>query len=304
MNYTGSFKHDENKKVNKMNEHDLKDINVWLFLKGMLMGIADLIPGISGGTIALIVGIYDELIYSFAELFSNIHRLFSFIKKRPFIFLLVLYSGVFTSFVVFSKFVKFLLAVYALQTFAFFTGLVFASAILIFKRVKKPTFTYIFYLTLGLLSGYFISGLSAVLPHNLWVTFFSGFVAICAMILPGISGAFVLTMLGQYRYMIDALTSFNLIVLSVFTVGILLGLFVMSKFLKWLLKKYPNSTLYFLIGLMIGGTRNLIAYSKTNISLFSVFLVIGFLTVLVLEYYARRIAKKYKRKNHLRKIAE
>lgn len=280
--------------------NSMKD-KILIFFKGMMMGLADLIPGVSGGTIALIVGIYDELIDSLSALFSNIHRFFRFVKEEPFMFLLTLYLGVFTSIFLFSNLVKFLLASYVLQTFAFFTGLVFASAILLFKRVKFSA-KHLLIAAIGFIVGSLITGFSAALNHSLLTTFFSGFIAICAMILPGISGAFVLTMLGQYRYIINALTSFNMFVLLVFVVGILLGLFIMSRFLKWLLARYHNGTLYFLIGLMIGGARNLLSYASRGYVTFSIFAVIGFVFVLALEFFALKKPQKNQNKKVSGKI--
>lgn len=232
---------------------------ILLYLKGIGMGGADVIPGVSGGTIAFISGIYDELIDSLKSI--DVHalqllgkfRLADFWKKINGSFLLTVLAGVLTSLLSLAKLMTYLLAHYPIQVWSFFFGLILVSAPLILRDVKHWNFATVLAGLLGVAIAYAITILTpAETPTNLPFIFFCGALAICAMILPGISGAFILLLIGKYEYMITALTSFNLLVIMVFALGCAGGLISFSHLLSWLLHRYRYPALALLAGFMIG----------------------------------------------------
>ncbi|PNR94601.1 DUF368 domain-containing protein [Petrotoga sp. 9PWA.NaAc.5.4] len=268
-----------------------------VFIDGILMGIADSIPGISGATIALIVGIYEKFISSWSYFFSNISHLKKLIKSKEFRFLLILYIGVFVGLFASLNVIGFLMTNYENGVFSFFTGLIIASIFFLFGEISKKekhevsqnkTILFIFSSVLGFLLAFYISGLKTLtVDHSLPVILLSGFFAICAMVLPGISGSFVLLMMNQYDYIVKAVNELNFIVLMVFVLGAILGIAVMSKFLQWLLKKFYAFTMYFLIGLMVGGLRAPLSRID-NLTVLIIFGLIGVLFVVLLERLGRK----------------
>ncbi len=225
-----------------------------VFLKGMLMGICDLIPGISGGTIAFITGIYERLInavksFSF-ETFKNKEY-----KKLDLGFLLILFFGIGSALFFGSGIVSFLLENYFIYTMSFFIGLILASCFIIFENIKNHDFNRIVFGFFGLFVGVllaFLSPVEVVSPSYLYV-FFGGFIGISAMFLPGISGAFILLIMGLYEFVIGALHDFSKInYLIVFGFGALLGVFIISRVISYLFKKDRCRVLYFLLGLVAG----------------------------------------------------
>ena len=274
-----------------------------LFLKGLCMGSADIIPGISGGTIALILGIYEELVFSiksidlrivpygFAAIFKKEYRkkikeLFLSIR---FDFLVPLFIGIITAFLLLARVISELLLHYRSMIYSFFTGLILASAIVILLRVKRFNPIYLIYLLAGVSSAYlFLSSTGIYLNHSLPVIFLSGVVSICAMILPGISGAFIMVFLGQYEYMLAALKNLYLPPLVTYVVGAFIGIIAFSHILSRLLKRYKNAVLSFLIGLMIGGLKVPVSeVGSINLFTISCFMVGLFLVILV-EIASRR----------------
>ena len=268
-----------------------------IFIDGILMGIADSIPGISGATIALIVGIYEKFISSWSYFFSNIAHLKKLIKSKEFRFLLILYIGVFVGLFASLNVIGFLMTNYENGVFSFFTGLIIASIFFLFSEISKKekhevsqnkTILLIFSTVLGFLLAFYISGLKTLtVDHSLPVILLSGFFAICAMVLPGISGSFVLLMMNQYDYIVKAVNELNFVVLIVFVLGAILGIAVMSKFLQWLLKKFYAFTMYFLIGLMAGGLRAPLSRID-NLMVLIIFGLIGVLFVVLLERLGRK----------------
>ena len=274
-----------------------------LFLKGLCMGSADIIPGISGGTIALILGIYEELVFSiksidlrivpygFAAIFKKEYRkkikeLFLSIR---FDFLVPLLIGIITAFLLLARVISELLLYYRSMIYSFFTGLILASAIVILLRVKRFKPVYLIHLLAGVSSAYlFLSSTGIYLNHSLPVIFLSGVVSICAMILPGISGAFIMVFLGQYEYMITALRNLYLPPLVTYVVGAFIGIVSFSHILSVLLKKYRGAVLFFLVGLMIGGLK--VPVSKVeSINLFTIScFMVGLLLVIFIEAFAVR----------------
>jgi len=246
----------------------------------MAMGCADLIPGVSGGTIALITGIYDELIKSMK--FFNYYALHLLInlKIRDFwmyvngIFLLHIILGVFISFISLSRLIRYLLVNHSIPLWSFFFGLIFVSAFYIIPRRKNVS--VILFLLLGGVIGYSITSFSSLnSPEYLWFIFISGGIAICAMILPGISGSFILILLGKFEYILLSLMELNLKVILAFGLGCAVGLLSFSRLIHWLLDKHKSSTMAFLAGFMLGSLNKVWPWKKfdggvfTNLSPFN-----------------------------------
>lgn len=230
-----------------------------LYVKGVSMGGADVIPGVSGGTIAFITGIYDELIDSIKAIdWSVIKLIFQFKiaaawKAVNGNFLICILAGIFTSLLSLSKLMTYLLATHPIQVWSFFFGLILVSSPLIFRDIKKWNVVTILSGIAGVIIAYWITIVSPTeTPTTLWFIFFCGALAICAMILPGISGAFILLLIGKYEYMINALINFDIPVILVFVAGCFLGLVGFSKVLSWVLHHYRFPTLALLAGFMIG----------------------------------------------------
>jgi len=230
-----------------------------LYLKGVSMGGADVIPGVSGGTVAFITGIYDELINSIKAIdFEVVKLIFQFKigeawKQVNGNFLICILGGIVTSLLSLSKLMTFLLDKYPIQIWSFFFGLILISSPLIFRDIKKWNVVTILSGVFGIVSAYLITVVSPTeTPTNLFFIFLCGALAICAMILPGISGAFILLLIGKYEYMITALINFDLPVIIVFVIGCFLGLVGFSKFLGWILTHFRFPTLALLAGFMIG----------------------------------------------------
>ncbi len=230
-----------------------------LYLKGISMGVADVIPGVSGGTIAFISGIYEELIGSIKSIDVDAFKLLgqfqikSFWKKINGNFLISVLAGIVTSLLSLARLMTYLLEHHPIPVWSFFFGLILVSAPLIMRDIKKWDFTTILSGIVGIVIAYLITILSPTeTPTNLLFIFFCGALAICAMILPGISGAFILLLIGKYEYMIKALIGFDLPVIFVFVTGCFLGLLGFSRFLSWILTHYRFPTLALLAGFMIG----------------------------------------------------
>ncbi len=257
-----------------------------IFLKGMAMGIADLIPGVSGGTIALISGIYEELINTIENLnFSSLLVLkkegFSkFYHKINGEFLLPLIIGIGSSIVLFSGIIHYLLTEYPIPVWAFFFGLICSSIVLLLKQNKPNSIKSITLLISGFVLAYSITQITPKGGEvSLTYLFFSSMIAIIAMILPGISGTFIYILLGAYETVIQtsknsilALINFewnNFVLiysrLLVIGLGIVVGLKSFTKILKWLYTKYKQGTLMILIGFMLGTLPKIWPWQKTII---------------------------------------
>ncbi len=242
--------------MRKFNDYTL------LFLKGMGMGASDVVPGVSGGTIAFITGIYEELINSIK---SIDHNSFKLLIQLKFItlwkqingnFLLAVFSGVLLSIFTLAHFLEYLLINYPVYIWSFFFGLVIASAIMILKDIKKWKLSIFIALLAGIVIAYWITTITpAQTREAYWFVFLSGSIAICAMILPGISGSFILLLLGKYQFILNAVSELKLLILGIFTAGAVTGLILFSKILSWLLKKFHYPTIALLAGFM-GGSLN------------------------------------------------
>ena len=242
-----------------------------LFLKGMAMGISDLIPGISGGTIALLLGIYKDFISS---LKSINYKSFIYLVRLDFkklnnqlnlCFLLPVFFGILSSIFIFSSLISFLLLDYKVLLFSFFFGLIFFSSIRLISSLK-PTSTLDFFIVfVGLVIGlsfFFVSSLST--SNSIFSIFLAGFIAISAMLLPGISGSYILLILGKYEFMLDSISSFNWINILIFSLGAIAGILSFSKMIHYLLKNYYRSTIFFLSGLMMGALNKVWPWQLDN----------------------------------------
>ena len=223
------------------------------------MGGADVIPGVSGGTIAFITGIYDELINSLKAIDLTTLQLLVKLKideawnRVNGTFLLAILGGIITSLLSLANLMTYLLKAFPIQTWSFFMGLILVSSMLIFRDIKKWNLGVMIATVVGAVIAYTITVLSpAETPTDLPFIFFCGALAICAMILPGISGAFILLLIGKYEYMITSLTNFNWLVILVFASGCVVGLTLFSKVLGWVLQHYRFQTVGMLAGFMLG----------------------------------------------------
>ena len=240
-------------------------------LKGMAMGAADVVPGVSGGTIAFISGIYEELLGSI----SNVNfGLLKTLKKEGFKvawkevngnFLLSLFIGIFISIVSLAKAIKFLLENEPVLLWSFFFGLVLASIIYIAKQITKWNSIAIIVLVLGAFLAYYITTLNPLVSENssLFFMFIAGAIAICAMILPGISGAFILVLLGAYKPVLAAVNDRDYKTIAAVGLGAIIGLLTFSKVLKWLFAHYKNYTLAVLTGFIIGSLNKIWPWKET-----------------------------------------
>jgi len=242
-------------------------------LKGMGMGAADVVPGVSGGTIAFISGIYEELLTSI----SNVNfGLLKTLKKEGFkvawkqlngAFLTSLFLGIFISIVSLAKTIKYLLENEPILLWSFFFGLVVASIIYIGKQVENWNYKFLFLAMFGVAFGYIITIASSTTLTEINYLFlvFAGAIASCAMILPGISGSYILLLMGVYPIVMTAITQRDFTIISAIGIGVILGLLLFSRLLKWLFKKYKNQMLVVLTGLMLGSLNKVWPW-KTTIS--------------------------------------
>jgi putative membrane protein len=246
----------------------------------MAMGISDLIPGISGGTIALITGVYDDFISSLNNLkINNIRSIlksnfFLKFKEFKFDFLIFLALGIISSILIFSKIISNLLINYPQEITSFFFGLILASIPFILKGIKVFSFNYLPFLIGSILITSYLLGLNNINGEiSLIYIFICGFFCSCAMILPGISGAYILLIFSSYDFILEKLniflTDFNFndfIWIGVFILGILTGILTFSRFVKYLLNKHKNITIVSLSGLIIGSLPVLIPFEITELN--------------------------------------
>ncbi len=230
-----------------------------LVLKGMGMGAADVVPGVSGGTIAFITGIYEELIDSIKSINLSALKLFFTGKFAEFwstingTFLISVLLGIGISVFSFAKGLEYLLIHFPILVWSFFFGLIVASAIYVARTIKTWNNGTILAGIAGIAVAYSITIISpAEANTSYWFIFVAGSIAICAMILPGISGSFILVLLGMYKFVLAAVSNLEISVILTFMVGAAVGIIAFSNVLSWLLKKYHNSTIAILAGFMVG----------------------------------------------------
>ena len=228
--------------------------------KGFLMGAANVVPGVSGGTIALITGIYAEIIEALNSLMVGetwkalFHGEFrKFCKCIHGRFLLALVIGIVASVFSLAKLMEYTLAHYPIQTWALFFGLIIASAVLMFRDIKDWKWRDAIFALLGVGLGLLVCTLSPTqTPDTWWFLFICGAVAVCTMILPGISGSFVLVLFCKYEYVMSAISQLDIPVLLIFFAGCVIGILAFSKFLHWLLARFERQTMLVLLGFVLG----------------------------------------------------
>ena len=241
---------------------DKKNRGFRLFATGATMGTADLVPGVSGGTIALLFGIYEELLYSLKLVTGEVPRLA--LKRQfkkawqtiPFGFLIPVFAGMALAIVGLVSVITYLLDVYPVYIWSLFFGLIIGSALIVSRRVKSWNWRRALLLLLGFLTIFVVVGLPATSGStSLLSAALTGTIAIIAMILPGISGSLIMVILGQYERIIHAVSDRDFVTLGVFAAGAIVGLAVFSRLLSWLLREYHGAVLAFLTGMMIGSLR-------------------------------------------------
>ena len=240
-------------------------------LKGMAMGAADVVPGVSGGTIAFISGIYEELLSTISNVNLSLLKTLKTSgikaawKQLNGSFLVALFLGIFVSIVSLAKVIKHLLESQPILLWSFFFGLVLASIIYIAKQITDWNFEAFLILIIGAVLAYFITTLNPLVSENsssLFV-FLAGAIAICAMILPGISGSFILVLLGAYKTVLEAINNRDFKTILVFMAGAVVGLLTFSRVLKWLFKNHKNLTLAVLTGFIIGSLNKIWPWKET-----------------------------------------
>lgn len=227
--------------------------------KGVCMGAADVIPGVSGGTIAFLTGIYQELVDSIRSVnLASVKLLLSgrigaFWKAVNGPFLLSVAAGILASVFSLARLMKYLLEYHPIPLWSFFFGLILASAVYILRELDRWNAANAVSLAAGIgVAAYICLVTPGHTPEAGWFVFLSGAIAICAMILPGISGSFILLLLGKYAFVMEAVTSLDVPVLALFAAGAVVGILSFSRLLSWLLKKYYMQTIALLSGFMIG----------------------------------------------------
>lgn len=307
---------------------------ITLFFKGMAMGGADVVPGVSGGTIAFITGIYETLLESIASVNAEALQLLIKGRVKDFWqhingnFLVTLFAGIFVSILTLAQLLGYLLEAYPIQLWSFFFGLIIIAAYLVAKEIGQWSAAVFVAAAVGIAIAYYITlATPAETPTSLWFVFLSGAVAICAMILPGISGSFILLILGKYEFILEAVNERNLAVIAVFGLGCVVGILTFARIISWLLDRYHDVAVALLAGFMIGSlgkiwpwkeavltrldsngeevpfvTRNVLPAhfeqltgQEALLGQAILFMLIGFLLVLGIERFANYQQKKSKR---------
>lgn len=244
--------------------------HLWLYLKGIAMGSADVVPGVSGGTIAFITGIYTELLDSIKSV--NLSSLMLLFKEGPKAawkaingtFLITLLAGVLTAILTLAKVIHYLLDQHAVLLWAFFFGLILASSLHMAKQINQWQLSTVAALLIGALFAGFISIASPTsIEASYFNIFIAGSIAICAMILPGISGSFILLLMGLYAPVLAAVKGLELDIMLIFALGAGLGLMLFSRLLSWLLHHYQDLMFSLLTGFMLGALLKVWPWKET-----------------------------------------
>lgn len=278
-----------------------KTINFRLVFTGMSMGLCDLIPGVSSGTVAFLYGIYDELLYAINTITSQTLRLFLKLRFRqawrsiPFKFILPLMIGMVVSVFAMSDVVGYLLETQPVFTWSLFFGFVLGSVFMVKGRVKSWGKRQILILLAGFVSVFLLVGMPALqMESSPVVVFVSGIIGSIAMILPGISGSLILVLIGQYENIINSISNRDFVTLAIFACGIVVGLSLFARLLGWLLRNHHNSVMVVLIGVILGSLRavwpwqnydfnpnSIAGYVSVLVSI--VLMAVGFFVVVALE---------------------
>jgi len=267
------------------------------FIIGLFMGGANIIPGVSGGTVALVMGIYDKLIHSINEIPKDIPvRLIkldlegvkSGLKKIDFPFLGALFIGALTAVVSIARILSYLIEAYPSPTYALFFGLIGGSVILIYKYIDELNLKSVLSAVIGFAAiSLLLSVQGGIESDHPVMIFFGGMFSVASMILPGISGSYILMILGQYEFLLKALYGMDLLIITIFMAGAFTGLFGLAKLLDHLLERARSLTIAFLFGLMLGALREPLFESiseATSLKEVVVPAVIGIIAVLYLEH--------------------
>lgn len=241
-----------------------------LLLKGCAMGSADVVPGVSGGTIAFISGIYEELIESIRRVDITALRLLCRGEFRALWrhingkFLLPVLIGIGIAIFSLARLMTWLLAHHPIEIWSFFFGLIIASALLVARQIERWNIMTAVALVIGTAAAWWITvATPAQMPETWWFIMLAGAIAICAMILPGISGAFILLLLGKYQYIMHAISELNVPVILLFAVGAVAGIISFSHLLSWLLKNWHDTTIAVLMGFMLGSLNKVWPWKET-----------------------------------------
>jgi putative membrane protein len=302
-----------------MEETNKKDRSLldyfWISARGFAMGAADVVPGVSGGTMAFILGIYDELLDAIHAVdMTFIRRILTLKWKEafaefPWKFLLALALGLGTAVLTLANALHWALENRPVYIWAFFFGLIVASIITVRKRVGNWSIANILAALAATIGAYILVGLApSETPHTPLLLFLSGAVAICAMILPGISGAFILVLLGKYAYVLGAVKNFDILTIVLVGFGAVTGLLAFVRLLRWMLNKNHDLVVSILIGFMLGSLRKVWPWKifepisetfikETNfipaafngeVAIAILLMILGVVLVLVMEYFANR----------------
>ena len=241
-----------------------------LTLKGFCMGSADVVPGVSGGTMAFILGIYEELIKAIRSFDLNFLKLILSLKMKDAMnhaswqFLTAVGLGILIAIFSLARILSWLLQNQPILIWSFFFGLILASVYTVSRKLNQWNLFIPLWMLLGAAGAYLLVGMVPVsTPDAPWFLFISGAVAICAMILPGISGAFILVLMGKYHFVLEAVNNHDLFTLMVVAAGACVGLIAFSRFLNWILKKHHVMTIAILTGLMLGSLRKIWPWKET-----------------------------------------
>lgn len=234
------------------------------------MGAADVVPGVSGGTIAFITGIYEELVYSIKSINLKALKLFftgrwrSFWKQINGSFLLAVFAGIVISVLSLAKLLEYLLENHPILIWSFFFGLILASSYVVSRKISKWEYPKVVALVGGIGIAFYITSVSpATTTDATWFVFLSGALAICAMILPGISGSFILLLLGKYEFALHAVNERIIPDLLLLGSGAVIGIILFANLLSWLLKRYYDITIAVLVGFMIGSLNKIWPWKET-----------------------------------------
>ncbi len=230
------------------------------FFKGIAVGVANIIPGVSGGTIALITGIFERLINAIKAFDLTAAKLLftgkwkTFAEKTDFYFLLTLFVGIALAIITLARVFDYLFRDYPVYIWSYFFGLVLASIYFVAKTIERWNFVVILLFVLGTAFAVFVSLINPAAENsNFWYLFLCGIVAICSMILPGLSGSFVLILMGNYELVaIQAINNRELSILFPVALGAIIGLIAFSHLLSWVFKRYKDQTIAVLVGFILG----------------------------------------------------
>ena len=250
-------------------KRNIKDYLV-IGLKGIGMGAADVVPGVSGGTIAFITGIYEELVTSIKSINIAAARILfkegikSFWQAVNGTFLFFLVAGILASVLSLAKVLEYILINHPVLIWSFFFGLILASAVFVAKKIDRWNLQTGISMLVGIVAAFLITRISpAETTEAYWFIFLSGALAICAMILPGISGSFILLLLGKYQFILNAVNEGKLDILAVLIIGAIVGIISFANLLSWLLKRFHHLTIALLAGFMIGSLNKIWPWKVT-----------------------------------------